>query len=418
MNIFKLSRKNVFESWRRSMSLGTFIFLATFLLLFFTSFISTMQNDLNQAISNSLSGDIQLRQGGTTEGDMLSLKGKWGQMAYLEQKTVATIESLLNENDNMESYTKRIRNDAMLSKGSTKQHSMVIGLDPSLEAYKKAYILTEGSYLNPNRTDEVLLPKNYADKLGVKVGDSVDLIAATKDNKEVMVSFIVAGTGQVDRLASFSFYPVYTSLKGSQALTGFRAGEITDIIVYADKGKSAKLSNELQAALSTNGLDSNAVKVSTLSEMGGFLNSIISIYVGILYAFIGILLIIMAILIINLIFMMGLERRSEIGTLRAIGYSRNQIVMIFLGEIFIITTIFFVIGLIIGIALILLLSQLGIPLGAPLDLVLGKVFNIQFDWSQVLMVFMIIYGFALVSSLYPSIKSASVKPAETLREGS
>lgn len=400
------------------MSLGTFVFLATFLLLFFTSFISTMQNDLNQAISNSLSGDIQLRQGGTTEGDMLSLKGKWGQMAYLDVKTAVMIETLLNENDNVESYTKRIRNDAMLSKGSTKQHSMIIGLDPNLEAYKKAFILSEGSYLNPARTNEVLLPKNYADKLGVKVGDSVDLIAATKDNQEVVVSFIVAGTGQVDRLASFSFYPVYTSLQGSQKLTGFQDGEMTDIIVYAGNGKSAQLSKDLQAALSINGLDSNEVKVSTLKEMGGFLNSIISIYVGILYAFIGILLVIMAILIVNLIFMMGLERRSEIGTLRAIGYSRSQIVMIFLGEIIIITTIFFVIGLIVGIALILLLSQLGIPLSAPLDLVLGKVFNIQFDGSQVFLVFIIIYGFALVSSLYPSIKSASVKPAETLREGS
>jgi putative ABC transport system permease protein len=417
MSMFRLSRKNVTVNWWRSMTLGSFIFLATFMLMFFNSFINTMEDNLHAALSNALTGDVQIRPGNTTEDDMFSLKGSFDKISYLTKDQVDKSEQVIKDQMKPVDYTVRIRSNAVLVSKDQKQPSIIIGMQPKATSYQQTFKLDSGSYLSTDKSNEVMLPKLYADKLGVKVGDQIDIQTMTRDKKPSQVTVTVVGIGDADHLSNFSFYPVYMDLQTATTLTGFNDGEATDIIAYVkDRNNATADMNNLNTLLSQAGFAKGDLKVTTWQDMGGFLMSTIGIYIGLFYAFIAILLVIMTILIINLIFMMGLERRQEIGTLRAIGFSKTRIVSLFLGEILFITLVFFLIGLVLSIALVLLFSHTGISVGTPMDTVLGKTFYMHFDPTQIWPVIVIIFGFTLLAALYPSLKSASVRPAETLRE--
>ena len=150
--------------------------------------------------------------------------------------------------------------------------------------------------------------------------------------------------------------------------------------------------------------------------MGGFVMSIVGFYEVWFYGFIIFLIFIISILIINLVFMMGLERRREIGTIRAIGFSQSRSVLFFMTEILSVTIFFSLMGIIVGTGLVLILGKVGISFDYPTAWLMGKKFFVKFDIRYIVSAIVIIFGFIFLASLYPSYKSTSMKPAETLKE--
>ena len=70
MRVFKLSFKNLFINWQRSFTLGSFIFLGSMLLVVLGCLSSTVTSNMQDAIRNSTSGDIQIRATGSNEEDI------------------------------------------------------------------------------------------------------------------------------------------------------------------------------------------------------------------------------------------------------------------------------------------------------------------------------------------------------------
>ncbi|TQR46687.1 ABC transporter permease [Paenibacillus popilliae] len=418
MKIFLISIKNIFVTQWRTLILGSFIFFISFLMVFFQSFVSTMKANMEGHLINSLTGEIQFRSSQSEEGDMATTNKNWGEINYLDGDQVALLEKYLDSQTERLSYVKRVRENAMLTHDKWKVPAMIIGLDTTATNYQQSYKLIDGRYLAPNKTHEIMLTESQAEQFKVKVGDDISVLAQTKDGHPIKLDLKVVGVGSLElnsAVAQFDY--AYVDLQSAQELMGLKAGEVTDFIIYTkDRTTIEQTLDAINSDLSTSGFPLDKIKISTWETMGGTILGGVDLYVMTFYSFLFILMLISCLLIINLVNMMSLERYQDIGTLRAIGFSRFRIIQIFMGEILIIVTCFALIGTIAGSALVLYFSKVGMNTGPVLGKLLGEHFFMKFEFSQIIPQFIIIFFFALISSLYPTYKAASLKPVETLKE--
>ncbi len=403
MSLLSIALKNIAGNWRRSLSLGLFVFLTSFILIVFNSFFMTVTTNMQDALINSLTGHVQIRSEFTEEEDMLAMKTSWSGLHFLSQDELNQIATALNKQEL--DYTERVRTNATLISGIEQDYAMIIGLDPRNTHYQSAFGLEKGRYLEPAGSGEIVLASYIADQLQVSVGQEIQATGEAGS-----VSLKIVGIGDVQMLSLFGFNAVFTDLESTRMLAGFESGEATDVIVFAPESDQTK---EVFTQLDT---ELQGVTLSVWEDMGGFVFNGISVYRGMFFLFILVLMVIVSILIINLVFMMGLERRQEIGTLKAIGYSRKDIIQIFLGEILIIAVAFCSLGIAAGSGLVLALSNIGFEFGPPIDFMLGKVFYIQYDFKLIFPMAAIVLLLTLVAALWPSWHAATLDPVKTLRD--
>ncbi|WP_128477173.1 ABC transporter permease [Halorussus pelagicus] len=121
----------------------------------------------------------------------------------------------------------------------------------------------------------------------------------------------------------------------------------------------------------------------------------------------GISLLVAGISILNVQLMSVIERREEIGVLRAVGYSRYDILRLMLGES-------------------ALLGLVGALVGAALSVALGLLINMQLlgdpfaftaeGFQYIGLGFAFGVGAAVLSGIYPAWKAANERPVEALRD--
>lgn len=139
----------------------------------------------------------------------------------------------------------------------------------------------------------------------------------------------------------------------------------------------------------------------------------------------GISLFVAGISIMNIMLVSVLERRREIGIMKAIGFKDSHILLVFLGESLVIGVVGSVIGLALGVVLSsitpTLFSMILQPPGTPSDRPNPHMFFSEVEISPVMDPLTIIWSVAVallvsvVSTLYPALKAARVDPVESIR---
>ncbi|HEX3045953.1 MAG TPA: FtsX-like permease family protein, partial [Bacillota bacterium] len=158
------------------------------------------------------------------------------------------------------------------------------------------------------------------------------------------------------------------------------------------------------------------VKISGASEMGLSFKSIGDTMFVMLNILVLFLMIIVSFLIVNLVYLMGLERYREIGTMRALGFSRSQVTRIFIGEILSISLLFGLLGSLLSAGIVYFLGRAGVPSPIPaMDFIMGKSLSLELDPVQIPITLGVITAFSLAAALYPAYQACSVDPAQTLR---
>jgi len=179
-------------------------------------------------------------------------------------------------------------------------------------------------------------------------------------------------------------------------------------IIAADGDAASVIANTLDEHFNTDGRDEEEVlRVSSYASVqeniGSFLNTLQLALLGIG----GISLVVASVAILNVMLMSTVERRGEIGVLRAVGIRRGEVLRMILTEA-------------------TFLGTLGGLVGAGCSLVVGAVmFNVVagdpagvLQWASARY---LLYGFAfavfasVLSGIYPAWKAANDSPVEALR---
>jgi len=263
---------------------------------------------------------------------------------------------------------------------------MVVGVEPEEESKIKTWWkIEEGKYLEG--TDQALVGAVAAKLLALNTGDTVDLNGNT-----VTVAGILEETGSNDD------YQIFVSLETLQQAFG-KEGLVSSIDIRA-------LCNACPVEIIANAINQNitgvraiAVKQVAEAEMGvmGRMNRF-------MYALGGITLAVGLFGVVNTMMSSVNERIKDIGIMRAVGASRNQIMRVFIYEAI-------VIGIVGGI--------FGYVAGTLLAYVVGPIVfegaNINFALQYLPLSLALAILVAVIATLYPAFRATRVRVADSFR---
>ncbi len=263
--------------------------------------------------------------------------------------------------------------------------------------------------------NEVVLGEKLAENLGLTPGSSVMLLVRTLKGGLNMIELIVVGTesysGQNDYVSAHS---VQMSLEAAQKLMRMPDRISQVVVAYEDFFTVPEKSKELALSLNGSGEFPVIVKDYTKLIPGYEINKFFSL-IGVVVGFV--LFIIVGAGIANSMFMSVMERRKEIGTMKALGAEQGTIRGLFLLEGMVIALIGTITGLISSIIILTFIKMSG---GVPFPPAPGSTGWTRIDpilnYGSCVYAIVLSLGVALIASYLPATASSKLDPVETLRE--
>ena len=256
----------------------------------------------------------------------------------------------------------------------------------------------------PTKPDEATLDEAAADRAGIEIGDTIQLVGVGRAEPFRLVG--------LTRLGGSSFGGSSISqvlLPVAQKLTG-KQGQFDQISIAADSGVSPeelrdRVSEVVPAGLRVETAQENADRnASEIRDSLSFLTIA-------LFAFAAIALFVGSFVIFNVFSITVAQRTREFGMLRTLGASRRQILRSVLIESFLIGLIGSLIGILVGYGLAAGLSQVLKAVGAELPA------NSLVVLPRTIIVSLLIgIGVTMISSVIPAIRSTRVPPIAALSE--
>jgi len=408
-NILKISYRNLKRNYRRTLLTASLITIGVIFVLIYTAMSGSFKSYTVGQITDSLMGHIQIhKKGYVASVDNLPLDKN------LNAKMVEFIESKLESNPFIESYSYRIKFGAMFSNFTSTTNIRLNAIDPEDEFPTLPLLESRISDMNGTfKPGEIIVPELLIKGMDVKIGDTIVLVANNKNGSVNGINLKVAGiVGQVMGPGGRDGYIHIEDAK--KALRMNNELEVSEIVIRlknVEKLKEAEKS--LQPILEKlNKEGKPALEIHTWQQLSPFYNIIKMI--DVMNISIQIILIsIVLISILNVMIMSVFERVREIGTIAAMGTPPLTIVKLFLCEGLMLGVFGAVVGSILSLGIVYLLNIVKITysIGQQSGLILTPSLGL----SEILSVSIIVIFISLVASISPAIKASRLDPVEALR---
>jgi len=408
-NIFKISYRNLKRNGRRTLLTTSLITLGVVFVLLYTALSGSFKNYTVGQITDSVMGHIQIhKKGYVASVDNLPLDKN------LNAKMLEFIESKLEMNPYIASYSYRIKFGAMFSNFTSTTNIRLNAIDPEDEF--ETLPLLRDRVLDMNETlkaGEIIVPELLIKGMDVKIGDTIVLVANNKSGSVNGINLKVAGIlGQVMGPGGRDGYIHMDDAK--KVLRMNNEVEVSEIVLrLKDVEQLSVAEKSLQPILEKLNKEGKSVfEIHTWQQLSPFYNIIKMI--DLMNVSIKIILIsIVLISILNVMIMSVYERIREIGTIAAIGTPPMSIVKLFLCEGLMMGALGAFLGslLSLGIVFILNFVKITYSFGQQSGLVLIP----KLALSDVLSVSAIVIVISLIASISPSIKASRLDPVEALR---
>ena len=263
---------------------------------------------------------------------------------------------------------------------------IVVGVDPQQERQLKTWWrIREGEYLE--HTDQALVGATAAELLELSVGDRI-----APNGREVIIAGILEETG------SDEDYQVFLHIETAQEAFD-KEGLVSSIDVRALC--SACPTSNIAGSINGNipGVRAVAVKQIAETEIGMMEN--VSRF---LLALAGITLAVGCFGVINTMLTSVHERIKDIGIMRAVGASRNQIIKVFLYEAVIVGIVGGFLGYVVGTVLAYIIGPL----------IFGGV-AVTYVPQYFLPALALATVIAVIATVYPAFRASKIKIADSFR---
>jgi lipoprotein-releasing system permease protein len=333
------------------------------------------------------------------------------------QKVLADVTSLKE----VRSATMFLSGKAMLVSGGVNRAVNVIGIVPEgnerVSSLSKSVAL--GRFLDPDSANQILIGLSLADALGSVVGDTVAIISPagierslTQFYQPKVEKFVVTGIYQSQN-KDYDGYYAYVNLPAAQYLFVAPGAPVSPDMVNGidaklwDIGKSNAVREELEKMLPDQRID-------TWYDLHKDLYQMMTIERIVAYIVLSLIILIAAFNILGSLTMTVIEKRREIGVLKAMGATRAGIMNIYLLEGMLVGLVGSAVGLLIGYGigeaqikyqLFKLDTSVYIIPAIPVSMHAG-------DFVAVGLIAMVICSLA---ALYPAKRASTVDPAQAVR---
>ena len=258
----------------------------------------------------------------------------------------------------------------------------------------------QGRWLLPADEHAVVVTADVAGKLGINVGDT---LFVKIDGRE-KVAWTVVGT--VTDLSNMQ-RNIYVPLGVYQREVGLSGRGTTAWVTVTPDTAATQLRVEknLREALNARGLKVGGTQTAESIRVAN--ENTFGIITTMLLTMSALIAVVGAIGLAGTLSINVLERRREIGVMRAIGASSFQIARLFVGE-----------GLILGLMAWVIAIPLSVPVGQVFSLVIGQVINFgvifQFSWTGALQWFIIILVLSILGAALPALRASRISIRESL----
>lgn len=402
----KLAVRNIFRNRRRSLLCAIAIAVSAMSIILLLALVEGMEVDMRANLIAYYTGEIRIRD---------SEYGRYERYRplhlSLDDEAITAVLETMGE---VEAVSGRISFPASLYMGDRSRPILATGFDFEREvAFSDlGSILSEGT-LPHARSNELVMGRVLAATLGIGIGDRVTLLAPTAAGSSNAMSFTVVGI--VDPpVGSLSSSTLYLSLERAQHLLHME-GQVQELVILTKGGSSlSALAGEIEATIGERlGIETEARAFDELNEMYGFLRIAKLIY----YVIALIFFILGSTVIINTTMMVIFERMAEIGMMKALGMEDGQVRLLFLLEGAFISAAGSLVGVLVGLAITAVLSQVGIDFTEAMSGIEMEVSSVLYPSITALTaVSVYLYGVAIatLSTLIPTRRAARIQIVEAL----
>ncbi len=312
--MIRLSLKNILRKKSRVVLLLAVCFVAAYNIFAQMAQKNSVENNLKQLIGEAISGQFILFD---SDEKINVLESQFSELNVFDWNE-EDIAKLKSEFPGIEHISTRIRFGAMLSFEEENIGVNLQALNPDhLERVSSILEFAEGNV--PSTNDEIMLSDTFADELETKVGDTIVVLANNRDGYLSDAVLKVSGVFKTSGLGQFLIPIGYIPYEKGKEIVGLYEGETMEVLVnFENLNDYAAKNIELESSFLAG---EKGLKIANWSESSPLFNSIVQIWVSLGHAIRFIFVVFSVLIIINIVIMMTNNRKKEIGTMLALGYS-------------------------------------------------------------------------------------------------
>jgi putative ABC transport system permease protein len=400
--LIKMAVRNIFKYRRRSMVIFVAIIFSIFVLVLAMGFIEGFKEMFNRVIFENIGHIIIYKEGYYKKSEMLPI-------TLLIQKPDEIIEEI-GKVGGIKRINQELKFGSMIMAGDESLDIIARGVDilnpESSSRYRKSVV--QGRF--PEEDNQVILGKPLGEMLKVSVNDKIVAITSNPYGGINAVELIISGlfeTGIKEEDENFMFM----GLNKARDLLQIKDGVSEISLMLENHELTSDIIAQLEALIKEHHLEIFSWR-HTYKELH-LMFSIASIFELIM---VFIVLIVVSTGIINTVLMSVFERIRDIGTMRAIGMRKVQVLSIILIEAGILGFFASTAGIIAGGSLVILLSKSGINMGEAAEQVMGmsRIIYPRFTLSTLALSFMVGILISVLGALYPGLLVVRLRPVEAL----
>lgn len=406
---FRLALQNLWRHKRRTLMTALVVAMGVLVYSAMDSLLAGTEEDSYRSLVAYEVGEVALyRPGYWAKRDELPLDKAIPEAAALVRR--------LEKVDGVRGVAPRLKFSASVNNGIEEMPVTAIGIDPEADArvLQLKGAVKEGAYLEAG-SPGAILGRDLAKVMDLKVGDYFTLVLRTQSQSFEAVEFEVTGIAAANA-PSVNDGTVYVPLDVAQAAVNL-PNSATELLVKGSRGYKdlGTLPDEIRQALGPEAPRFEVVTWERAAE--DYLSHVESdrVTTSILLGIIGL---IAALGVVNNILLAGMERRREIGTLKALGMTETQITRLFMLEGMGIGLVGGVLGVILSTVTVYFLAERGMDYSAFNDYNLGMaiegVFRGAWNWGSIFGAWLFGTVFSYLVSWWPAHHAARLDPASAL----
>jgi ABC-type lipoprotein release transport system permease subunit len=402
--ISRLAWRNLWRNHRRTLIMLAAIAVGVWAMIFMTSLLRGMVNEMVRAAVESLPGHVQVHHREYRDDPSV--------VNFIEAPSGDLLAAL--NSPEVVAWAPRVRVPAVISSERESRGVTLVGIDPAAEAQVSfvAGDIAAGRYLDGRDDKGVIIGMKLADTLETEVGKRIVLMSQDPTNEIADRGFRVVGIFDAPTQAleeNFVFAAITTTQKmlriGDQvheiAVTGsgFREDEVEPLFAVIQQAAGTDLS------------------VLRWNELDSYLGTMLGVMDGFVLVWIIVVFLALSFGLVNTLVMAVFERVREIGLMLALGMKPFMI----LGQIVAESVMLLLIGLVLG---NLLAWATVIPLQSGIDLSsvgegmemfgAAAVLYPELLLDDVIMANVIVIVLGIVASLSPAWRASRYQPIEAI----
>ena len=401
-----IAGRNILRNPRRTAITagGTAFGIVAFVFLF--GFFDGFGEDLTENSTRYVTGHVQLERAGF-------------RLDYAPELAFEGAETLLRQlraAPQVEAAAPRVQVQALASSAAKSEGILLVGIVPEAER-EVTFIhrtIVEGQPLATGADRDILIGQKLAERLGLRLGEKVIVMAQAADGELGTGAYRVSGIFATES-ATFDGAMAFVTLRAAQSLLVLGTRVSTINLRLRDRGALADTLPELQRRIGATGL--SLAPWQTLLPQIDEMVRLVRVFSNIMLA---IAFIVIAMAIMNTVFMAVAERTREFGVMMALGTPPAAIQRMVVYETLALMLLASFIGYGLGFMLVAYFDRQGIDLsgffrGYSAIPGLTGVIHPKLLAGRLAVPGLVLFTVSVLVSLYPASRAARLDPVRAIR---